>query len=136
MSLLYIPDIRQSVLESCEELIRKYQFSVRVRDINKVELLSEKCGISIAAAISPIGEREIEIDFYDPLAKEKKNFNDILLLYLDTRAEPKDIVRNCNAEVESFDETVRRSLKCFAEHTLKYRTDILEGDFESWLRKE
>lgn len=136
MSLLYIPDIRQSVLESCKDLIANYKFSMHVKDINVVELISKKCGVRIVAGISPIGESQIDFDFYDPRSKERKYYSDFMLYHLYTRAEPKDIMNNCDADVESFDETVRRRLKCFADHTLKYRTDILEGDFESWLRKK
>jgi len=135
MSLLYIPDIETAVLSSCKDLIDLYGFNVRRQQKNEFLLISEKCGIRIMAGISPIGERQIEIDFYNPQLEPQRRryYNHTFLLYIGNRSEPRDVMQACHEEKEDFDETLSDSLKCFTIHTLKYRKDILGGDFSSWL---
>lgn len=139
---MYIPEIEDIVLESCAQLIKQYNFYLSKIAKNKVELISERCGIKVVAGISPIGEPQIEIDFFDPLENEAKRryFNNTFLLYINTRSEPSDVIDKCLKEYVrtegTFEETIRIALTCFTAHTLKYRTDILNGDFTSWLPRK
>jgi len=134
MNLTYIPDIENIVLKSCKGLMDQCHFSLFKKSKNDVSLLSEKCGIRIMAGISPIGERQIELDFFNPnYSVNPEYYSHTFLLYLSTRLEPRDVIRTCHEEVENFDESLSESLKCFTSHTLKYRQDILSGDFTSWL---
>jgi hypothetical protein len=139
---MYLPEIENIVRTSCRALIEGYNFQLTKIAKHKVFLTSEKCGIRIMAGISPIGEDQIEIDFFDPTVSEadRKYIADTFLLYIYTRHEPPDVIHNCiknEIRIEhDFDETIRIALKCFTAHTLKYRQDILNGDFTSWLPKE
>jgi hypothetical protein len=136
---MYLPEIESIVRQSCKNLIIEYGFIVTRIAKHKVYLTSEKCGIRIMAGISPIGEQQIEIDFFDPQfgGPERKYIADTFLLYIYTRHEPRDVIDDCiKNEIrteQNFDETIRIALKCFTAHTLKYRQDILNGDFTSWL---
>ena len=135
MTLLNVPDIEKIVSASCKDLIDKYRFAVQKKSKNEIHLVSAACGIRIIAGISPIGERQIDIDFYDPNCRGEKRmyYSDLSLLYLKTRAEPRDILNTFQAEKGSFEETLAESLKCISAHTMKYREDILDGDFSTWL---
>ena len=135
MTLLNVPDIEKIVSASCNDLIDKYRFTVQKTSKNEIHFVSAACGIRIIAGISPIGERQIDIDFYDPGSpnERRKYYSDLFLLYLKTRAEPRDILNAFQAEKGSFEETLAESLKCFSAHTMKYREDILHGDFSTWL---
>ena len=142
MSLMYLPEIENIVRTSCKPLIEEYDFQLTKMAKHKVFLTSKKCGVRIMAGISPIGEDQIEIDFFDPRVDEveRKYIDDTFLLYIYTRLEPRDVIDDCiknEIRIEhDFDETIRIALKCFTAHTLKYRQDILNGDFTSWLPKE
>lgn len=135
MTLLNVPYIQKIVTASCKALIDEYKFSVLGKSKNEIHLVSASCGIRIIAGISPIGERQIDIDFYDPnsRAEKRKYYSDLFLLYLKTRAEPRDILNTFQAEKGSFEETLAESLRSFSAHTMTYRRDILHGDFSTWL---
>lgn len=135
MSLVYTPEIREIVETSCKDLIDQYRFCIEQKGPNLIFLTSENCGIRICAGISPIGERQIDFDFFDPRRKpdDRKMYADFDLLNSPTRSEPRDIMDSCPEEKDSFDDTVRDALECFTRHTLKYRKDILGGDFTSWI---
>ena len=141
MTLSYIPEIENTVLTSCADLISQFNFTIHKISKNDVLLLSEKCAINISAAISPIGEEAIDIRFFDPSdgVNSRRYFSNMFLLYINTRREPRDVMNEClKNEVErepTFEETIRIALTCFTAHTLKYRRDILNGDFTSWLPK-
>jgi hypothetical protein len=141
MTFMYIPEIEHIVLESCKDLIDEFHFRVQKLSKNHIHLFSTKCAINISAGISPIGEDELNIDFFDPADPIDKRiyFSDVFLLYVNTRREPRDVMDHClQKETErerTFDKTIRIALTCFTLHTLKYRRDILNGDFTSWLPK-
>lgn len=139
MTLAYIPEIENIVIESCNDLIRQYGFRLEKLEKNHVELLSAKCGIKILACVSPIGEEQLDIDFFDPREKEteRKYYSDIFLFHINTRMEPHDTSAAFqDAPRETFDDVIRIALRRFTAHTLKYRQDILNGDFTSWLPKK
>jgi hypothetical protein len=142
MTLIQIPEIENIVQASCKDLIKQYAFVLKTLRKNEVILMSEKCGISITAAVSPIGEDQIDIVFFDPCQHEHKrhNYSHTFLLYINTRLEPWDVLDKCVEQEfrknNTFNETIRIALKCFTAHTLKYRQDILNGDFTSWLPGE
>lgn len=135
MTLAYTPEINRIVLDACRQLIDQYGFTAEQKAKNETDLVSKTCGIKIIAGISPLGERTIRIDFYDPRCSEPRReyYSHTLLMYLRSRAEPWDIISSCPQDKDDFDETLQDALQCFAAHTLKYRKDILEGDFTTWI---
>lgn len=134
MNIMLTPDLENSVLRSCSDLIATNDFYLEKRSAYEVYLLSEKCGIRIMAGISPIGEEQIEFDFFDPRIKDnrRKYYSHTFLLYLDKRSEKRDVLRECPEIKGTFEETLADALKCRATHSIKYRQDILAGDFETW----
>ena len=83
MNIMLTPDLENSVLRSCSDLIATNDFYLEKRSAYEVYLLSEKCGIRIMAGISPIGEEQIEFDFFDPRIKDnrRKYYSHTFLLY-------------------------------------------------------
>ena len=129
-------EIEPIVFDSCSELINRYEFKIKRESYHTVFLISESCGIRIVAGTSTIGEYQIEFSFFDPRIeiKKRKYYSNTSLLYNSIRKEPiiEIIDKNEDAVFSSFENLLKNHLRSFVSHTLKYRKDILNGDFTSW----
>lgn len=133
-------DILQIVANSCSELAIQYQFAIEKTSCSTVILSTTKCGIKIVAGLTPIGDYQIEIKFFDPIEKEstRKYYSHTSILYNITRKEPLDIIDSCEKDLltsHTISQMLTSSLKCFTLHSLKYRKDILSGDFQTLIRR-